>query len=51
MNEKLNYFKHLIMNWKVAVHALNDFFEHFLHGLFPFIKWEHYQNKEVKKDE
>ncbi len=37
------YFKHLAMNWKVAFHALWDFYAHFVHGLFPFIKVRHHQ--------
>lgn len=37
------YFKHLIINWKVAIHALTDFFAHSIHGLFPFIKIKHHQ--------
>jgi len=46
----MNYFKHLIANWKVCLHSLNDFSEHFIHGLLPFIKWNHYQ-KDTKGDE
>lgn len=42
----MNYFQHLKANWKVAFHSLNDFFEHFLHGLIPAIKWNHYQKKD-----
>jgi hypothetical protein len=38
------YLIHLVANWKVALHALNDFFEHFLHGLFPFISWKHFHD-------
>lgn len=37
----MNYFEHLWANWKVAFYSLNDFAEHFLHGIFPFIYWEH----------
>ena len=37
----MGYLKHLVANWKVSLHALNDFAEHFLHGLIPFIKWKH----------
>lgn len=37
----MNYFEHLIANWKVAARSLGDFIEHFLHGLIPVIKWEH----------
>jgi hypothetical protein len=39
-----NYFIHLIANWKIAFHALNDFLEHFLHGLIPIIKWKHFHS-------
>lgn len=39
----MNYMKHLKANWKVAFHSLNDFLEHFIHGLIPCIKWEHKQ--------
>ena len=42
---EMNYFEHLVCNWRVAAHSLNDTLEHFLHGLFPFIKWEHKQKK------
>ena len=42
-----NYFIHLVANWKVALHALNDFAEHFLHGLLPFIHWEHCENEKI----
>jgi hypothetical protein len=42
MEEKqMGYFEHLKANWKVAFHCLNDFLEHFLHGLIPCIHWEH----------
>lgn len=44
----MSYFKHLIANWRVAIHSLNDFFEHFLHGILPFIKWNHYEEKFIK---
>jgi hypothetical protein len=44
-----NYLKHLIANWRVALHALNDFAEHFLHGLIPAIKWDH-NEKSIDKD-
>jgi hypothetical protein len=37
----MKYFKHLKENWKVALHSLNDFLEHFLHGLIPAISWKH----------
>ena len=43
--KEMNYVKHLKANWKVALHSFNDFLEHFLHGLLPFIKWEHEQPK------
>ena len=39
----MNYFEHLVANWKVAGHALWDFYAHFVHGLFPFIKVKHHQ--------
>jgi hypothetical protein len=39
------YLIHLIANWKVALHSLNDFFEHFLHGLIPCISWKHFHKK------
>ena len=39
----MNYFKHLWMNWRVAGHALTDFFAHFVHGLIPYIKIKHHQ--------
>lgn len=39
----MNYFKHLWLNWRVAFHALIDFFAHFVHGLFPCIKIKHHQ--------
>lgn len=41
----MNYFEHLVANWKVAGHALWDFYAHFVHGLFPFIKVKHHQPK------
>lgn len=40
---QVTYFQHLKANWKVAAHSLSDALEHFLHGLIPFIKWEHKQ--------
>lgn len=40
----MNYFKHLCLNWKVALHSLNDFAEHFIHGVLPFVKWKHYHS-------
>jgi hypothetical protein len=42
------YFSHLLANWKVALHSLNDFAEHFIHGLFPFISWKHYERNSGK---
>lgn len=39
----MNYFEHLVSNWRVAAHSLNDTLEHFIHGLFPFIYWKHKQ--------
>ena len=44
-----SYLEHLILNWKVAIHSLNDVAEHFIHGIFPFISWKHYheENAEV----
>ena len=44
----MNYFKHLCMNWKVATHALTDFFAHLIHGIFPFIKIKHHQPVIIK---
>jgi len=38
-----NYFRHLIINWQVAVHALHDFIAHFIHGLAPKIKIKHHE--------
>ena len=46
----MNYFKHLCMNWKVAFHALTDFFAHFIHGLIPCIKIKHHQPVNIKKE-
>ena len=37
------YFEHLLKNWAVSFHALTDFFAHFIHGVFPFIKIRHHQ--------
>ena len=39
----MTYTQHLIKNWKVAFHALHDFFAHFVHGLIPCIKIRHHQ--------
>ena len=47
---RMNYFKHLCMNWKVAFHALTDFFAHFIHGLIPCIKIKHHQPVNIKKE-
>ena len=44
------YVKHLCMNWIVAAHALTDFFAHFIHGIFPFIKIKHHQPVNIKKE-
>lgn len=44
------YSKHLIANWKVAFHALNDFFEHLIHGLIPIISWSHYHGTEESEE-
>ena len=51
--KKMNYFEHLIANWRVAarsgkdlLHDLSDMLEHFIHGLIPFIKWNHQQPEE-----
>lgn len=41
----MNYLEHLLANWKVAIHSLNDFVEHFIHGLIPFVEWKHYHNE------
>ena len=40
------YFVHLIKNWKVAGHALNDFAQHFMHGLVPCISWKHHHSED-----
>ncbi len=43
----MGYFEHLCRNWLVAGRCVNLFLEHFLHGLIPFISWEHgHKNKE-----
>ena len=42
----MNYFEHLLANWRVAFHSLNDFIEHFIHGIFPFISWKHYHKED-----
>jgi GNAT superfamily N-acetyltransferase len=49
----VNYFQHLKENWKIALHSLNDFSEHFLHGLIPIIKWKHFHSEtcDLKEDE
>ena len=39
----MTYTQHLIKNWKVAFHALHDFFAHFIHGLIPVIKIRYHQ--------
>ena len=39
----MTYMQHLIKNWKVAFHALHDFFAHVIHGLIPAIKIRHHQ--------
>ncbi|RCX20864.1 hypothetical protein DFR58_10166 [Anaerobacterium chartisolvens] len=41
----MNYLEHLKANWRVALHGLNDFAEHFLHGLLPCVKGDHTQPK------
>lgn len=41
-----HYIKHLIANWRIALHALNDCVEHFLHGLIPIIHWKHFHDEE-----
>lgn len=45
----MNYFDHLVANWRVAMHSLGDTLEHFLHGLLPFSSWEHKQKKMSKE--
>jgi len=47
----MNYFKHLWLNWRVAFHALLDFFAHFIHGLFLFIKIKHHQPVKITTSE
>ena len=42
----MEYIKHLIANWEVAGYALFSFITHFIHGLIPFIKINHLQQKE-----
>lgn len=39
----MSYIEHLAANWRVAFHALHDFFAHFIHGIFPYIKIRHHQ--------
>ncbi len=39
----MGYIEHLVANWRVAAHALWDFWAHFIHGLIPFIKIRHHQ--------
>lgn len=39
----MSYIEHLAANWRVAAHALWDFWAHFIHGLIPFIKISHHQ--------
>lgn len=39
----MSYIEHLMLNWKVAAHALKDFWAHFIHGLVPCIKIKHHQ--------
>ena len=46
-----NYVKHLLANWKVAIHALFDFFAHFTHGLFPFVKIKHHQPVNIDSEQ
>lgn len=41
--ELKNYFKHLLRNWYVALHALRDFGAHIVHGMLPFIQIRHHQ--------
>ena len=43
----MTYLEHLKANWKVAFHSLDDFLEHFLHGLIPYIRWRHIQPDNV----
>lgn len=45
-----HYFSHLLANWRVAGHAMNDLAEHFIHGLIPLIKWKHPEpHEELRK--
>lgn len=44
----MTYTQHLIKNWKVAFHALHDFFAHFIHGLIPAIKIRHHQPEIIR---
>jgi len=46
----MTYFEHLKANWKVAFHSLNDFFEHFIHGLIPYISWKHTQPRRKRNE-
>ena len=39
----MNYIEHLAANWRVAAHALRDFWAHFIDGLIPCIKIRHHQ--------
>jgi len=41
----MNYFKHWIKNWLIALHALLDLIAHLIHGLMPWVKIEHHQPK------
>ena len=42
----ISYYGHLLANWRVVFHSLNDFSEHFLHGLISAILQEHNQHNE-----
>jgi hypothetical protein len=37
----MNYFEHLIANWKVSLRCLALFIFHFVHGLIPCKYTEH----------
>lgn len=49
IKNKMNYFEHLIKNWKVALHSLGDMLIHFIHGLLPFIEIKHYERDNQDK--
>ena len=47
----MNYFTHLKLNWQVAFHSLNDFCEHFIHGIIPCVSWKHAHDSKSLTDE